>query len=240
MTGIFAHRGASKAYPENTQRAFDAALPYAQGLEIDVQRTRDGHLVVLHDEEIDRTSNGQGWVKDMDLAQLRTYTFHGGKEAFFNQDCPLPLLEEVLAWVKKTDLLINIELKTSILPYTGMVEAVLDQIRALALEDQVILSSFNHRDMVLAKKLAPQVAAAFLTASNLVDPAAYCQAYGMDYYHPLFTTITKEDVHRLHDLGIGVNVWTVDEPLHIQACLEMGVDHIITNCPKEARDLIKK
>lgn len=85
---IYAHRGYSAKYPENTISAFKAALPHVDGIELDVQLTRDGRLVVIHDETVDRTTNGSGFVKDMTLRQLRLLRTESGER--------IPTLEEVL------------------------------------------------------------------------------------------------------------------------------------------------
>lgn len=239
MAGILAHRGASINYPENTLAAFEAARELgAQGLELDLQLTSDGVPVIIHDETIDRTSNGKGRVKDMSLEDLRAYSFDNRLPAFREAACPILSLEDFLDWLEETDLLANLEFKTTIVPYPGLVEKTLDLIRKRGLQDQVLLSSFNHKDIVKARSLAPEIRGGFLTASKLLDPAGYCKKYGVQAYHPLFTTIDSKDIKALKEAGIEINVWTVDQEDHIRACIQAGVDNIITNDPGLALGLI--
>ena len=116
---IFAHRGASGNFPENTIAAFkEAARLPVYGVEFDVHMTADGELVVIHDESIDRTSNGTGYVKDMSLAELKTYDFGSWFSPDFQGET-IPTLSEVLDVFDSTDHKLNIELKSDIFPYEG-------------------------------------------------------------------------------------------------------------------------
>lgn len=118
---VFAHRGASHYAPENTLPAFAlAAEQGADGIELDVHLTKDGELVVIHDEKLDRTTNGTGWVKDYTLAELKTFCADNHLSGY--PDARIPTLREVLELIRPTGLLVNIELKTSILWYDGIEE----------------------------------------------------------------------------------------------------------------------
>ena len=113
MTKIFAHRGASAYAPENTMEAFHlAAKQGADGIELDVHVTKDGEVVVTHDEKIDRVSNGSGFVKDMTLRELKRLSFHNHMESYVGAG--IPTLREVLEFVKTTTMAVNIELKTGL------------------------------------------------------------------------------------------------------------------------------
>ena len=116
---IYAHRGASAYAPENTLPAFQAAMEQgADGIELDVHLSRDGELVVIHDEELDRTTNGTGLVKDHTLAELKKLCADNGMSGY--GDVRIPTLQEVLELVKPSGMLVNIELKTGILWYEGI------------------------------------------------------------------------------------------------------------------------
>lgn len=129
MTRIWAHRGASRAAPENTVPAFTAAAALgADGVELDVQRTRDGRLVVCHDEQIDRTSTGHGWIRDMSLAELHRHDFSCGRADFAGTR--IPTLDDVLTALAGTGLSANIELKNSVVSYPGMEAEVVETIEA--------------------------------------------------------------------------------------------------------------
>ena len=153
----FAHRGFSGQYPENTMLAFKKAWEAgADGIELDVQMTKDGQVVVIHDEKVDRTTNGSGNVRDLTLAELRkldaSYIYTGKMGVN-----PVPTFEEYCAWVAGTDLVTNIELKTGVYPYPGIEAKVWELIQKYHLENKVIISSFNHYSILRMKELAPEL-----------------------------------------------------------------------------------
>ena len=121
----FAHRGASGDYPENTLLAFKEGIKAgANGLELDVHKTKDGKLVVIHDEDVERTFQARGLVKDLTLDELRALTCR--KQLFKDsKECRVPTLEEVLELVKKHPVTLNIELKTDVIPYNRIEEDVI-------------------------------------------------------------------------------------------------------------------
>ena len=125
---IWGHRGASGHAPENTLPAFRMAADMgADGVELDVQETKDGVLVVCHDETVDRTSNGAGWVKDFTFEEIRKLDFSGGNAAY--EGLKIPSMEEVLDLLAPTGLTINIELKTGIVFYDRIEEKILQLVR---------------------------------------------------------------------------------------------------------------
>ena len=133
---VYAHRGASAYAPENTLLSFQKAVDMnADGVELDIQLTKDGEIVVIHDEWLDRTSNGTGWVKDYTLEEL--------KELEFNQNFPelghasIPTMQEVLDLLKPTKLRIDIELKTGIVFYEGLEEKILKLVKDYDMESRV-------------------------------------------------------------------------------------------------------
>ena len=122
---IWAHRGASGYCPENTLPAFEKAVEMgAQGIELDIQLTKDEKIVVIHDEWINRTSDGEGWVKDYTLEELRRYNYNKNFPELGHVD--IPTMEEVFALIRPTDLTINIELKTGIVFYDRLEERILE------------------------------------------------------------------------------------------------------------------
>lgn len=140
---IWAHRGASGYCPENTLPAFEKAVEMgAQGIELDIQLTKDEKIVVIHDEWINRTSDGEGWVKDYTLEELRRYNYNKNFPELGHVD--IPTMEEVFALIRPTDLIINIELKTGIVFYDRLEERILELTKRMGMEDRVIYSSFNH------------------------------------------------------------------------------------------------
>ena len=125
---VFAHRGASGDYPENTILAFDKALALdVYGIELDVHKSKDGHLVVIHDEDIQRTFKGKGLVMDYTLSELKK--FNCRKFEFIeNLNCKIPTLREVFELIKNTDIILNIEAKTDLIHY-DLEQDVIDLIK---------------------------------------------------------------------------------------------------------------
>ena len=144
----FAHRGASGDYPENTLLAFKEGIKAgANGLELDVHKTKDGKLVVIHDEDVERTFQARGLVKDLTLDELRALTCR--KQLFKDsKECCVPTLEEVLELVKKHPVTLNIELKTDVIPYNRIEEDVIRLIKAYQVQDQILISSFNPKSSI--------------------------------------------------------------------------------------------
>lgn len=237
---VFAHRGYSGRYPENTMTAFKKAYEAgADGIELDVQLSRDGEIVIIHDEKIDRTCDGEGFVKDYDLLELKKFN-----AAVLHNDMVLeeriPSLREYLEWVKNTDLITNIELKSGVYYYDGLEEKTVKMVREFGLQDKVILSSFNHPSVMLVKELMPEAKCGFLTENGGIENAGiYCKQFGMEYYHPDRRDLTLENAKNCLDNGIGINVWTVNDMESFERLCDFNVTSIITNYPKSFKDCLK-
>ena len=148
---IWAHRGASGYLPENTLEAFQKAVDMgADGIELDVHKTKDGVLVVIHDEMIDRTSDGTGWVKDMTYDELLQYNYNRTHQESLSH-ATIPTLAQVFDLIKPTNLTINIELKTGIVFYENIEADTVALVREYGLENRVIYSSFNHASVLQVK-----------------------------------------------------------------------------------------
>ena len=219
---VFAHRGYSGKYPENTMLAFrEAEKAGTDGIELDVQLTKDGQIVIIHDETLDRTTTGTGWVKDHTLKELKALdasVIKGGT-------CPperIPTLEEYCDWVKGTKLITNIELKTSIICYPEIEEKTAEMVRAFGLEDRVIFSSFNHLQCPVG---------ALVENNDLQFAGYYCHKYGFDFYHPDCHLLTKANVDNCKEYGIGINTWTVNDLGIFETMVEWGVEGVIGNFP---------
>lgn len=236
-TAVWAHKGADWEAPENTLPSFERAVSYgADGIELDLQRTADGHLVVCHDETVDRTSDGTGEIARQELAALRTLDFSGGREGF--EGTRIPLLEEVFELIRPTSMVVNVELKDGVVLYPGMDEQAFQLASAMGLSDRVIFSSFNHDTVRHLHRVVPDVPTAILYGEPLADPWDYAARLGATAIHPFFATLTlrgdaarTEIVDPAHAAGIAVNVWTVDEPDDIRTMIDLGVDAVITNRP---------
>lgn len=240
-TQVWAHRGASAYAPENTLEAFRLAAGMgADGVELDVQLSRDGELVVAHDETIDRVSDGTGYIKDYTLEELKAFTF--------NRTCPefkearIPTLREVYTLLKPSGLTVNVELKTGIILYPQIEEKVLKLTAEMGMEDRVIYSSFCHYSLVRLKELAPEVKTGLLYSDGWIDVAAYGKhRVGVDALHPaLYHMQDPELISSAREQGLAVHVWTVNEAGYMEQLARLGIDAIITNKPDLCRQSIDR
>jgi len=232
---VYGHRGASGYAPENTLEAFElAAKQGAYGVELDVQLTRDGELVVAHDEWLERVSEGQGFLKDYTLKELKGLHFNKTFPSFAN--ARIPTLREVYELLKPTGLYVNAELKNSVFDYPELERRVLELAAECGMSDSVIYSSFNHHSMLRMKALDSAAVCGLLYEGVLVRPWEYAKALGMDALHPQFceTLITKGECEEAHALGLKVNTWTVNGETELGMVIAAGVDGIITNYPDRA------
>lgn len=144
MMKIWAHRGCSQRYPENTLLAFEKAaeLDGLTGIELDIQFTKDGEMVVIHDERVDRTTEGIGYVRDYTLSEIKKLHIYADE----NPNQSIPTISEVLDLLKdrmRNGLKVNIELKNSVYPYEGMEEKIVELIRQYGLQQNIVYSSFS-------------------------------------------------------------------------------------------------
>lgn len=234
---IFAHRGFSGKYPENTMLAFHKAYEVGcDGIELDVQMTKDGVLVIMHDETIDRTTNGKGNLRDYTYEELCQFDCYGAFKGEYEFQ-KIPTLREYLEWVKPTGLLTNIELKNSVYYYEGLEEKVFEMVKELEMENQILFSSFNLVSVLKCKNVMPQIPAGFLTETKVDNMGAFAKEYGVDYYHPGLDFLTEEVVENCHAHGRKVNVWTVNKKKEMKQMAKWKVDGIFTNYPNKAKKL---
>lgn len=235
MTAVWAHRGASSRLPENTVPAFLAAMVVgAEGIEMDVQLTSDGHVVVCHDETIDRTSDGTGSIADLTLEQLRARSFARSRPGW--GFAAIPELDDVLALVAHGRATLNIELKNAVIRYEGLEERVVEAVRRHRMTNRVVLSSFNHRSLRRLAELAPDIRRAMLYSDDLADPWDYAISLGVQAVHPqVGLVLGRDEIPTFHAAGLGVRVWTVDDPDLARAARDAGADAVITNDPAAIR-----
>lgn len=240
-TEVWAHRGASgwdRQYaPENTMPAFQKAVEMgADGIELDVQLTRDGEIVICHDERIDRTSRGQGWIRDYTLAELKKIDF--GKPHVEYGFVEIPTLREFLEFIKPTGLNVNIELKTGVLYYEGLEEKTYRLAEKFGLNDRIIYSSFNHYSLEKLKNTFPNARIGLLMGADTVRLPDYPKLFGAEALHPPEWLVTKDYMDKCHAHGLKVNTWTVDNPGRMKELIKMGVDAFITDCPDNGRKAV--
>jgi len=227
----YAHRGASGYFPENTMLAFQEGVKMgATGLETDVQMTKDGVLILIHDETLNRTTNGKGFVKDytyQEIAELDAGSWY--KRSFRGEK--IPTLRELLEFVKDKNIMLNLELKNTLIPYHGMEELVLQLIKEYKVEKKIIISSFNHYSIVKVKKLNNKIKTAILYTEGLFHPERYAKYVGANAIHPYYLAINEEIVKEVKKEKILINPFTVNKEEDMLNLIKMGVDGIITNYP---------
>ncbi|MBW4081324.1 glycerophosphodiester phosphodiesterase family protein [Paenibacillus sp. S150] len=241
QTQILAHRGASAYAPENTMAAFGLARDMgAEGIELDVQLTRDGKLVVIHDLSIDRTSNGTGLVGGLTLEELRqhdfSYTF-GGK--YGNDGSRLPELGEVMEFAMHHGLYLNIETKDYSRPYGEVNMRTAELVRRYGYAENTLISSINHNAVALLKRDYPEIrtAIAFMESFyRLEEYAANCRA---DVLHPYYLGVDEDFMELANRSRFEVNPWTVDDEAEIIRLRNLGVTRIMTNKPDLGRECLK-
>ncbi|MEN1761824.1 glycerophosphodiester phosphodiesterase [Anoxynatronum sibiricum] len=231
---IFGHRGYSGVAPENTMAAFEKALKAgADGFELDVHLTKEGELVVCHDELLDRTTNGTGLIMDKTLTELKQLDAGGWYgEAYRNQS--IPTLREALQLIVGKKSLVNIELKNSLIWYEGIEESVIQLIHEMNVQNQIILSSFNHNSILRVKQLDNTLQTGVLYSCVLVEPWEYVSRIGASSVHPSLLSINREIVDKCHEKGLKVYPFFdggYEEMSHVtkEELMTLGVDGIFTN-----------
>ncbi len=240
-TQVWGHRGADgwdKQYaPENTLPSFQKAIDMgADGVEFDVQLSKDGEIVICHDEKIDRTSDGKGYIKDYTLKELKRFNFSKPHPEYGFVE--IPTLKELLDLMKPTNLTLNIELKTGMIYYDGLEEKTVKLVKKYGMEERVIYSSFNHYSLQKLKMQFPEVQIGLLMGENFVDVPDYPKRLCAAALHPPMQGLTKEYIDRCREYGLKVHTWTVDNLDKMREVIAMGVDAFITDCPDNGRRIV--
>ena len=195
-------------------------------------------IVVCHDETVDRTSNGVGWVKDYSFEEIRRLDFSNGNAAY--EGVKIPAMEEVFDLLAPTGLTINIELKTGIVFYGQIEEKILALAKRKGWEDRVIYSSFNHYTVRRIKELNPDAKVGLLYGDGPIDMPGYGHRLGADALHPAYYNLFYPDfMEDSRKYGLDVNVWTVNSTEELLQCLKLGVNAVITNYPAKAREVYR-
>ncbi|MYL46716.1 glycerophosphodiester phosphodiesterase [Virgibacillus halodenitrificans] len=234
MTLIFAHRGSAGTHPENTFAAYlEAERVGVDGIELDVQLTKDNQIVVIHDSTVNRTTNGIGKVKDYTLEEIKQLDNGSWFAPEFDGE-KVPTLTEVLEWLQTNKLLLNIELKneTNIVPY--LEELVIKEIEKHNLVERVIISSFNHYSIRKINKLNSKIECAILFLEKLYEPWNYAttvRAKGLHSYNP---KTSDAMIREAQERGYPVRVFTVNKEERMQQLIAQGCSAIFTDYPERA------
>ena len=237
---IWAHRGLNQQYPENTIKAIQAAIDLGvDGIEIDVQRTKDGKIIICHDENLSRLAGTDKMIYELsskELETLRIYT-----PDFSEEHEAIPTLEEVLEVIKSTNVALNIEFKNSIYLYPGMENQVIELVSDFGLEKQIYYSSFNHKSMAYIASLGLGERCGILYSDILHNPIEYTTNMKVKNLHPALNSFQLPHfVELARDNGVKIHVWTVNTDEHLQFALARKADAIITDQPARAIELREK
>lgn len=251
---VMAHRGGRQLWPENTLYAFQQATALGvEVLEMDVHSTRDGAIVLLHDETVDRTTDGTGSVQDFSLTELQAldagYQWSADDGASFpyrGQGIQIPTLAEVFQALPGYPM--NIEIKQS---QPDITAAVCDLIRQYQVTDQVLIASFDMDTIRTFRETCPEVAT---TLGE--DEVRLLYGLSLPYLGALFSppgqavqvpeywgdthVLTPRFIQAAHNRGLQVHAWTINDPAEMQRFLDLGVDGIITDRPDLLLELLKR
>ncbi|MDU6878507.1 MULTISPECIES: glycerophosphodiester phosphodiesterase [Clostridium] len=230
--------GASAYAPENTMSAFKKAIDMnADGIELDVHLSKDGHIVIIHDEKVDRTINGKGEVKNFTLDELKKLD----AGFWFSDEYKgekIPTLEEVLNLINNTDIYLNIEIKAGYRFYPNIEEKVIDMVKKYKMLDRVIISSFDHYSLVRVKEINSNIKTGMLYEAALYEPWDYARSIKVEALHPNYITLTKEFIDKASINNLEVNPYTVNDETDMEALIKSKVTSVITNYPDKAYKII--
>lgn len=238
---VIAHRGSSQLAPENTLPAIEQALRDGiEAIEIDVQMTLDGEVIVFHDEWLGRTTNGQGLVYLTTYDEIRRLDAGAWFHPRF-KGTRIPRLEEVLSLLHNRPVTLHIELKNHFVDYPGLEQKVIRLIQSYKMEEQVVLSSFRLDSMHTCLKLAPNIRRALLCWGTLLPfyLTDEWQKLRLFSIHP-HISLVGEELRPLKQAGYRIFPYVVERRSQLEQCRQYEVDGLFTNCPRRIKALLKK
>jgi glycerophosphoryl diester phosphodiesterase len=216
---ILGHRGAKGEIAENTLKSIQHAITAGVGaIEIDVHLTKDGKLAVIHDDSVDRTTNGIGKIIDLTMDELKKLDAGEGQT--------IPTLQEVIDLIKDHPITFFIEVKA-----LKCEELIVKHIEDSGIENRTIVKSFIHRIPQKVKELNPKIKTACLMYGLPIDPVAIIKACNGDGISISAQTIDKELVKKCHDAGLTVTTWNINDEKLLPYFQDMGVDFAGTDFP---------
>ena len=242
---IYGHRGSRTRRPENTMLSYRLAYEEgADGIEIDIRTTADGEIVISHDSSLKRCGGVDIKISDLTWDILSTIPVHCPQQFgdTFKGSAFVPRLEELFDWLKNNDCALNIEVKAqpaSEREYGYIEKKTLDMIKAYGLQDRIIFSSFDEYVLLKLKELDPTAKVYWLYGCATVDAGKRAKEMGFDGINPALGVAEQyNDLEKALDLGMGVNVWTVNDLHAAQRLAAKNTTGIITDLPKEVVTLL--
>jgi len=234
---VIGHRGAAGYAPENTMVAFERGIALrADAIELDVHPTADGHLVVIHDPTLNRTTNGTGLVAQHTLAQLRGLDAGSWFDPSFAGE-RIPTLREVLQWAHGRTKVV-IEIKQGPIFYPNVEQLLVAELDAAGMRGDVLVISFDHQSVRRVKELAPDIVTGVLYAGRMIDPVPLAKAANADALLPYWALLTKEEVDAAHAAGLMVSPWGGPEQDYC-IILATGVDAVASDFPDRPRTVME-
>jgi glycerophosphoryl diester phosphodiesterase len=228
---VVAHRGASGYAPENTFASFDLALEQgAEMIELDLHPCKDGDLVVMHDETVDRTTGGTGRISGMRLVDIKG--LDAAAKTSFGKPQTVPTFSEVLErYSKRIPLMVEVKHGSSV--YPGIERKVVEELEKHEAADDVELISFDLDCLLRLKQESRGLKTGFIFIGNVASFADLLKEE-VDALHGMWNFVTKEQVAHARKLGLPTFVWTVNAQRDIQEVQQLGADGLVSNFPDRA------
>ena len=239
---IIGHRGACALAPENTISSFKLAVEHgADFIELDAKLSLDGEVMVIHDQTVDRTTDGTGRVNQLTCSQLKALDAGSKFDKKFKGE-KIPTLDEVFKAVGK-QVYVNIELTNYSSKNDDLVKKVVEVVKSNQMEKRVLFSSFIPRNLRLIHEMLPEAPVAILClvgVTGIFTRSFLLTNVSPNFIHPYLMDVTKRLVEKEHTRGRKVNVWTVNAEKDIRRMIKAGVDGIFTDDPLKARSLLNE
>ncbi len=229
---VLGHRGAKGLAPENTIASMKEAIKYNVDLiEIDVQLSKDGKVIVMHDATVDRTTDGTGYVKDLTSSEIKKLDAGVKFNPKFKNE-KVPFLEEVIEFLKNyPNVRLNIEIKNGPVFYPKIEEKVAEIINDYNYHNSAIVSSFDHIALKNIKEIDSRIYTGLLFMSRLYNLEKYVEELQLSAIHPMWFYLTEDIVKSMHKNDIAVNTWIIDDMSLYKKFASIGIDSFGTNYP---------
>lgn len=239
---IFAHRGACAHAPENTLPSFELAVEHkSDAIELDAKLSRDGVVMVIHDQTVDRTTGNIGKVNELTLAELKQLDAGKSFDERFTR-VQIPTLDEVFETVGQK-VMVNVELTNYKSTGDRLVEKVIEVVKRHQMEDRVLFSSFFSGNLAKCKAQLPKTPVAQLCLPGLlgsITRSRLLRRVSPQVVHPYLSDVSKWYVNKEHQVGRRVHVWTVNDEQDLKRMYAFGVDGVFTDDPLKARMVMEK
>ncbi|MGO3410842.1 MAG: glycerophosphodiester phosphodiesterase family protein [Leuconostoc falkenbergense] len=222
-TTVFGHRGIPEKYIENSISGFKYLAEHGEAVEFDVHLTKDLIPVIMHDEKIDRTTNGSGYIKDFNYEELKSFHLINdvNREQQAGKIESIPKLDDVLSVFNDTQIQLNIELKTDNFDYLGIEQIVLNTVQHFHFNRPVIFSSFNINTLDRLYAIDQSLNLAYLSEQPVNDFLHFMQDHHLNALHP--------SVESLQGGNVVQRIWTVNDDNVLDKLLDFGVAGIFTD-----------